>query len=1221
MQLKSLQVQGYKSFATKTEFGFEPGITAIVGPNGSGKSNIADAVRWVLGEQSYRLLRGKRTEDMIFSGSAQRARVGMAQVHLTLDNTNGDLPIEFTEVTLSRRAYRSGENEYLLNGNRVRLRDITELLAHSGLARRSYTVIGQGMVDAALALRPQERRELFEEAAGIAHHQARRAEALKRLEETRANLVRINDIINEITPRLRRLEGESERTEYHGLLTQQLDGLLRTWYGYRWKQEQLNLLRAEDALRRREQSLAQRREVMETLDARTQALRSRQAELRTALSAWHRKAGQLRAEADAVQRDLAVAQERGRQEARQRDGLLADLAVLRAEHKAALERMAGIESDLAAREAIVGQHADRLRQAEAALQAHEAERDRLVREVATLQAHVVELASRTAEGESRLAGLDERRAAGAQEIEAHRAAIGELEGRLSELRRQLEAAQAEATELEDAIHQLTAAAERLADAIDAAQDRQATLRQAVHAARQHEDRLQARYDGLRRMRAEGEGFSAGVRAVLRAARGGGATRLSGVLGTVAELVHVPAELEVAVSTALGSHLQDVVVETWHTARAAIEFLKQSRGGRVTFLPLDTVRPATRLDLPSGAAEEKADLLGLACDLVETAEPQLAPVIELLLGRTAVVRSLDAAYRLFHRLRDRFRIVTLDGEVLQSSGAVTGGTALDGDASEVLSREREWRSLPEALARARQAREEAEAELETQVSAEQDLRSQRASLEGRMRERRQTLAQVQNHDAELTRQLDRRQAAVDWRQGRIQEAEASQTALDAQRVRLMDQLEVARDEARRAEDRMASLQAELDALRGEAVYASVSDARTAVAVAESAWETHRAAREELQDRVGELEAQAEAKHASVAQLEAEATDLQSRMDALAIQEADLRTRLAAVEVQIGPAEEELETLDRERGGLDADETVARAQLREAETRNSQALLGLSRQQDRVARLREQIMDDFGLVEMERLNGVADQLPLPLGELVQALPTVEVLPEGLEDEIHRLKAQLKRMGPVNPNAPAEYAEVLDRHIFLSNQAADLEEATQSLREVITELETLMRQAFDDTFQAVAAEFGRYFTELFGGGSARLVLTDPDDLDQTGVEVVARPPGKRQQGLALLSGGERALTAVALIFAILVVSSPPFAFLDEVDAMLDEANIGRFREALQSLSERTQCVVITHNRGTIQVADTIYGVSMGEDSTSQVVSLRLEGDRVKAVNGDVVALKENG
>jgi chromosome segregation protein len=1221
MQLKSLQVQGYKSFATKTEFGFEPGITAIVGPNGSGKSNIADAVRWVLGEQSYRLLRGKRTEDMIFAGSAQRARVGMAQVHLTLDNTNGDLPIEFSEVTLSRRAYRSGENEYLLNGNRVRLRDITELLARSGLARRSYTVIGQGMVDAALALRPQERRELFEEAAGIAHHQARRAEALNRLEETKANLLRINDIINEITPRLHRLERESDRTEHHALLTQQLDGLLRTWYGYRWKQEQLNLLRAEDALKRRERSLAQRREVMEVLDARTQSLRSRQAELRTALSAWHRQAGQLRAQADAVQRDLAVSQERARQEARQRDGLLADVAVLRAERKAALERIASIEADLAEREASVGQQAERVRQAEAALKAHEAERDRLVGELAALQAHVVELASRTADQEGRLAGLDERRTAGAQEIEAHRAAVGELDGRLSALRRQLEAAHAEANELEGGIQRLAAAAQGLGEAIDTTQSRQKTLRQAVNVARQHEDRLQARYDGLRRMREEGEGFSAGVRAVLRAARGEGATRLGGVLGTVAELVHVPAELEVAVSTALGPHLQDVVVETWHTARAAIEFLKQSRGGRVTFLPLDTVRPATRLDLQAGAEDEGADLLGLACDLVETAEPQVVPVIELLLGRTAVVRSLDAAHRLFHRLRDSFRIVTLDGEILQSTGAVTGGTALERDGSEVLSREREWRGLPEALARAQHAREEAETVLEAQVSAEQDLRSQMATLDRRIRERRQALALVQNRHADLTRQLDRLQAEVDWRHDRIQEGEASQTALDAQRVRVMDQLEAARDQAVRAEDRMASLQAELHALRGEAVYASVSDARTAAAVAENAWETRRMALEELRRRLDELQAQTETKVGLIARLEMEATDLQSRMEALATQEADLRTKLAAVEVQIGPAEEELETLDHERHGLDADETVARAQLREAETRNSQTMLGLSRQQDRVARLREQIMDDFGLVDMERLNGVTDQLPLPLGELVQTLPTVEVLPEGLEDEIHRLKAQLKRMGPVNPNAPAEYAEVLDRHIFLSNQAADLEEATQSLREVITELETLMRLAFDDTFQAVAAEFSRYFTELFGGGSARLVLTDPDDLDQTGVEILARPPGKRQQSLALLSGGERALTAVALIFAILVVSSPPFAFLDEVDAMLDEANISRFREALQCLSERTQCVVITHNRGTIQVADTLYGVSMGEDSTSQVVSLRLEGDRVKAVNGEDVALKENG
>ncbi len=1222
MRLKALEVQGYKSFATKTEFRFEPGITAIVGPNGSGKSNLADAVRWVLGEQSYRLLRGKRTEDMIFSGSALRARLGMAQVHLTLDNANGDLPIEFNEVTLTRRAYRSGENEYLLNGNRVRLRDITELLARSGLARRSYTVVGQGQVDAALALRPQERRELFEEAAGISHYQARRAEALDRLEETKANLLRINDILNEIAPRLRRLEREAERAEHHALLTRQLDGLLRIWYGSRWKQEQLGLLRAEDALARREQSLARRREAMESQDARIESLRSRQAGLRSALGEWHRLSGQHRAQADATQRDLAVAQERSHQQARQRDGLLSDLSTLRAEHAATRKRIASIEQDLDERQTALRQKAQRVEEAEATLRSYEAEREGLVEALADLQAQAVGLVSRMADQESRLEGLAERRASLAEEVAAHRIASGELEDRLAAVQRPLQAADKAAARLGRGIEELRAQAHRLGQEIGAAQGLQGTLRQRLASAQKDEDRLQARFEALQRMREEGEGLPGGVRAVLRASRSEEpATRLQGVLGTVAQLVRVPADLEVAVSTALGGHLHDLVVETWDTAQAAIRMLKQTRQGRATFLPLDTVRPTPRLDRKSLPDSERGDLVGLACDLVTGADRRLSAVIDLLLGRTLVVRDLEAAHRFFRELEGRFRIVTLDGEIVQSSGAVTGGAGREPAEGHLLAREREWRDLAPALGRARRERQRVEADLEAQVAAEQALRAQSAAVEVQNREARQELLQVQNHQADLTRQADRLQAELQWRQERLQEAEASQTALDAQEVRLRDQLEVAQREAQATEGQIAALRAELDALRGEAVYASLSDARAAAAVARSAWESRRATLEDLRVRADELHMQVSAKEALVAELAAGATELQSRMQAFAAREADLRSVLAGVEAQIGTAEAELESLDRERRDLDRDEKMARARLREGETRHSQALLGLSRQQDRVARLREQITDDFGLVEMERLNGVADQPPLPLGELVQTLPTVEALPEGLEDEMHRLKAQLKRMGPVNPGAPAEYGEVLDRYMFLSNQATDLEEATRSLREVIVELETIMRRAFDETFKAVAGEFSRYFTELFGGGTARLVLTEPEDLDQTGVEILARPPGKRQQGLALLSGGERALTAVALIFAILKVSSPPFAFLDEVDAMLDEANVGRFREALSRLSEQTQCVVVTHNRGTIQVADTIYGVSMADDSTSQVISLQLDGDRVVAQNGEAVTLKENG
>jgi chromosome segregation protein len=417
------------------------------------------------------------------------------------------------------------------------------------------------------------------------------------------------------------------------------------------------------------------------------------------------------------------------------------------------------------------------------------------------------------------------------------------------------------------------------------------------------------------------------------------------------------------------------------------------------------------------------------------------------------------------------------------------------------------------------------------------------------------------------------------------------------------------------------QAELESLRGELLYQRLSEARSAAAIARGRWEHLQAtlaARREGEDR---LHTQIGAKRQRVDELDQEQSALAQQIASQTSERKVIEGWLASLNQKIAPAEAEESLLEEERESLEREETSLRAHLRAAESSLSEAMLAQNRQEDRLDRVRRQIMDDFGLVEMEPTEGLPEQPPLPLGEMVSSLPIVERLPDGLEEEIHQLKAQVRRMGAVNPTAPEEYAEVLDRYTFLTTQATDLEEAAHSLREVILELDEVMRSEFSETFELVALRFKENFTQLFGGGTARLILTDPDNISQTGVEIVARPPGKRQQTLALLSGGERSLTAVALIFALLEASPPPFCVLDEVDAMLDEANVKRFRAALEALSEHTQFIVITHNRGTIQAADTIYGVSMGDDSVSQVVSLRLEGDRIARPDGSSVDVIKDG
>jgi chromosome segregation protein len=1221
MRLKDLELQGYKTFASRTQFVFDSGITAIVGPNGSGKSNIADAIRWVLGEQSYRSLRGKRTEDMIFSGSSQRSRLGMASASLTLDNVDGWLPVDFSEVTITRRAYRSGDNEYLLNGSRVRLRDITELLSKSGLARRTYTVIGQGLVDAVLSLRAEDRRALFEEAAGITLYQSKRADALSRLEETRANLVRVNDIINEIAPRLRRLQRESEQANRHALLSQQLEGLLRTWYGFRWRQEQQNLSRTRDALSRRGTRVDRSRQDLEDLDRRVAGLRAHQAQLRDRLGAWHRENAELHRQMEGVQRDLAVWRERTRLLSRQRDEIQAEIAGLEVQLQTTAERIATAREEVASSEQALHEQEALTTRAQTDLDAHESRRASLAQQVADAQQRTFDLVTQAADRQSRLAQLGERRVGLAEEREGHRSAIADLEARAGELRAQIQAVGVELARVQSEQEALQAQVDQLQADVVKVQARQSELRSTLTEANRTLERLQARYDLLSRLREEGEGLHAGVRAVLLAKKveqvsdAQASAALEGIVGTVAQLLHIPAKVETALEVALGGHLQDIVVETWSDAETAISYLREGQRGRATFLPLDTVRPAQRLEVPQGPG-----VVGVGADLVR-AEDRLAPVVEMLLGRTIITLDLRSARQAFARLKGAFQIVTLSGEVLRSSGSVTGGQGQNQAQGQVLAREREWRELPEELVVARKDNQRLQQALDEAVAAEGQLRQQAMVHGAQLEEGDKASTEIQMRQRNLAGDLDELVRQIAWRQGLIAQLDGEAAQLDASESSFRDELDRLVAEREDAENCVMRRQAELDQLRGETLYQRLSEARTAAAVSRGRWEHRQEALAALQERMGQLQAQIEAKRQRAAELDQERESLSGQIGGRASREVVIQGWLTSLDQKIEPAEAEGTRLEAEREGLEQEEISLRARLRAVESSYSQALLAHNRQEDRLERLRRQILDDFGLVEMEPTEGLAEQPPLPLNGMVSSLRGVAELPEGLEEEIHEIKAQLRRMGAVNPNAPDEYAEVLDRYTFLTGQASDLEEAASSLREVIAELDEVMRREFLETFRAVEVRFKENFAQLFDGGTARLLLTEPDNISLAGVEIVARPPGKRQQTLALLSGGERSLTAVALIFALLEVSPPPFCILDEVDAMLDEANIRRFRAALESLSQHTQFIVITHNRGTIHAADTIYGVSMGEDSVSQVVSLRLEGDRIATPDGSTVDIAKDG
>ncbi|HEX6290273.1 MAG TPA: chromosome segregation protein SMC [Herpetosiphonaceae bacterium] len=1182
MYLKRLEIYGFKTFAQRTTFEFPPGVTAVVGPNGSGKSNVADAVRWVLGEQSFANLRSKRTEDLIFGGGKGRAPMGFAEVFLTIDNADRLLALPYDEVTIGRRAYRSGESEYTINRARVRLRDVLDAVAPLG---SSYTLINQGLVDAALALQPEERRRLFEDAAEIGPYQAKKQEAERRLRETEANLVRLSDLVSELEPQLRTLKRQARDAEAVGAVEAELGALLRRHYAQQWTETTEQLAAAETDETRLAAELAEKRAareaVVQTLQADREQMRQRRATLDQLRSALARATQQ----AEASARELAVAQERSTG-LRQRQAELAQRrSQLETAAQAAREQVEQLAAQAAQREAALSTERARLHEAETALRreldarraaeaelaaqrealvrattALETERVRqqsLARRLTTIIAEQAELAATIQQS----AALCEQRDA---EVTSAQQAVAEAEQHIAAVSKDLDTLRADGEALR-----------RERDQLD----------ERITGARRAHGELQARYDALNRLARSYEGTFAGVRAAMQWAERENRSRFA----LVSSLLRVPAELETAIEVALGARLQHIVVERWSDAEAAIAQLKRTNTGRATFLPLDTLKPARRLAVPP-----LPGIRGVAADLIAV-DGQYAPIAVYLLGRTLIAEDLAAARRALPELEGGWTIVTLSGEQVATGGAVTGGAATR--ESGTLRRERELRELPAQLSTAQQLIE--------RLQTERGATTQRIDVV----------------------QLELRQAEMVQREARTARDQAQRSVEERRRVH------------HRAEADLAALQRRRDDLRREQSTLE-QQTRAGQAVVETAEAAHRRA----QAQTSAAEAGLTERLAAMGNDEAALRELRARV---AQQEAEHRSQIAAVRAQEQAAERatgeqamvaqqaqhlahELEALTQTIEILQArqSEQQAQAQAVSEQVTTAQATLREAEQRLEALEARERELTGATLtleathgaaaVELQRRRSDRDALweraaedSIDVEQLVAeraASETAEADESSeaatLAQRIEQLRTRLRRMGPVNALAPEEYRATQERYGFLNEQLADVRAATVALREAIGHLDQVMQEHFAATFEAVGQEFSRMFTRLFGGGSARLVLLhDESDAGVYGIEIMAQPPGKRQLNLQLLSGGERALTAAALLFAILTVNPSPFCILDEVDAALDEANVVRFREALLQLAQQTQFILVTHNRGTVEAADTLYGITMSEDGGSRVLSLRLE------------------
>ncbi|MFP3896831.1 MAG: chromosome segregation protein SMC [Anaerolineales bacterium] len=1193
MHLKTLELYGYKSFASRCEFSFPKGITAIVGPNGSGKSNIADALRWVLGERSFSLLRAGSTDDMIFAGSHHRPRLGMAEVLITLDNEDGALPIEYSEVTIGRRAYRSSENEYLLNGSRVLYREVMDLLSEGGLARSTYTVMGQGMVDAALSLRPEARRDLFEEAANVTSRLRKRERALRRIEETEHNLERVTDILHELRPRVDILEERAERARERSLLQQDLRELQRIWYGYRWQQCRHDLVRAEERVTNLREQLHTRRARVRDLERERRQNEAQRVSQREAIEDGRRRASNLREQADTLRQELAVMEERKRLYERQREALIAEIDDMHSRCAVFKEEISRAEEELAEQKGIRDTGKIELARIREQLADVDSRRVELQEGIDLQQEKIGEVAASMADSRARLRQLDERQ----EEITSE---IREMKRKLERVSKRLKKANALRARLEDREQTLREREDELRDERGDLESRITRLRTVLQEDEEEISRIKNRRDGLvgrqevlRTLREDLSGYYPGVRSVLSSDAG-----LSGLLGTVANLIKVPQRLERAIESALGSRLQNVVAETWEDAEAAINYLKRRQSGWATFLPLDTVKPSSVLRAP-----QVEGVVGVACRLIGFA-PHTRPVFELLLGRVLVVEDLEAARRLLSEDFGVSLFVTLDGETVRPDGSLSGGSRKGRD--RLLAREREWRELPERISAVKDALAQASLEHGRQREQLQELQRRLVSCEeqiGQVRSGREAAHDSFVQHREDVREMERER---EWLISRVEQLEEQRSRLLVQRGRIREDLGGAQAERDAIQEVLDSLQRKIVLVENEGLREKVARVETQTAVANRAVSSQQELLESHRKSLRQLEKQVEDKASQKEHLKRDLDDLVQEIESKTVKREEIQGKLADVQDRVEPARQKLEILARALEDIEERHTRAQEQIHEAETALNEALLERHRVEDRREALARDIETDLGNVVLP--DETVHQLRLNLGGDVVEIPPVRDIPPRLEQEIQHLRSRLQRLRNVNPQAPQEYRELSERQAFLETQVSDLQETVDALCQVIEELDRTIERDFLDTVETVGEAFEEYFHALFGGGSAHLKLTVPDDVSETGIEIIACPPGKRTQDLSLLSGGERALTGVALLFALLQANPVPFCFLDEVDAALDEANVGRFRDLLEEQAKRTQFVLITHNRQTIEAASTIYGISMGESGASQALSLELGDERLE-------------
>ena len=1177
MVLKELEIQGFKSFPDKVRITFGRGVTGVVGPNGSGKSNLSDAIRWVLGETSSRQLRSAgKMEDVIFGGTRRRGAMGYASVRLTLDNTDHTLDLDAPEVTIGRRYYRSGDSEYTINGQACRLKDVYELLLDTGIGRDGYSIIGQGRIAEIVAAKGSERREIFEEACGIAKYRYRRTEAEHSLAAAQANLERLRDILGELESRVGPLAREAEKAKAYLELASRRKGLEVTLWV-----ESIRAARAAMQQLQRDYETAQA--AFERWDSQDKASQQEAEEIRM-------QAQRLTVEIERLNGDIRSITE-------QISGSDSRIAVLENDRAHARQSAESLRAELAAgqtgREAAAAglerQKAE-ARELDRRAEALAAEAGGLEQQLAGLQSRTDAASARQAALRARLTDVTGRETAARVEEAAARAAAESARGRLPEAQAAARAEQDRLAGLQENLadtgkylDMLAGSEKQLANVRAGLALKLNSRKKALAAASEAEQELARARDAaaqrlnvLQELEKNMEGYQHSVRAVMQAAAGG---RLQGVAGPVSSILTVEAGCELAVETALGAALQNIVVENEAAAKAGIALLRRENAGRATFLPLDTVQPGLfRGELPLQAR--------LASSLVR-AEERYRNIVSYLLGRIVVVEDIHAAARVARELHYRNRVVTMDGQVVNAGGSFTGGSVQR--SAGLFTRRQEIRELQDKIAglardctaarlRTAQCKSQADAVAAELTAAEGEERTAagdrvRAEAEGRR------LEQAVRQAEEAARQRSAEAGALASEAGR--QAEAAEKAAEAR----------------------AALEAEAGALTAELARLTEGGDSFAARQAELADAL-------AQKRMDQLACQKDAElcRSRIADWEQRLADAGAHQDSLAAAIRDLEARDGEI---LRAIQEVKDQTRRSRDAVREKEAAIQAaagrrmERQAAETKAQAAARAAAENREDASREMARLSERKSAAE-----GEYDQLAAKLWDEYQLTPTeaakfcVEYASlAALRAQVAEVRGKMRALGSVNVGAVEEYQEVRGRYESLKAQVEDVEESRDRLVRMIGELNGQMRDIFRRNFAAINGHFGRVFAELFGGGEASLALEDENDVLNSGIEIRVSPPGKVIKNLEALSGGERALVAISIYFAILAVNPSPFCILDEIEAALDDANVVRFAQYLRRISGKTQFIVITHRRGTMEAADILYGVTMQEDGISKLLRLDLE------------------